>query len=502
MALDELAYESVTGLAARIRQRDLSPVEVVDFFIDRIERHNPALNAMVIFGFEEARIRARAAEDALMSGSPIGPLHGVPLAIKDCFDFKPGWRNTFGGVPALKDYVASSWSLWPERVEQAGGIIIGKANSPTFGFRGTCDNYLFGPTRNPFDLSKNSGGSSGGSAAAVAAGLVPLAEGGDGGGSIRIPAAWCGVYGFQHSFGKVPVRVMPNLFGSTSPYIHEGPLTRTVEDAALLLSVTAGYHPDDPHSYPSNDDFRGAIRRPIRGMRIAYTGDFGTFPVEAVVSDHVRQAVQVFAEAGAIVEDVEFDLRHGQAALCDLWCRMIIRHSLLGLDGLKREGYDVLRDNPEDFPPQFLHWLDIGRGLSTLHQLQDQAMRSDVYRAMQDVLARYDLIVSPTLACMPVENADDGNTVGPSEINGEAVNPLIGWCLTYLTNLTGHPAASVPAGLSRSGLPVGLQIIGRRHADVDVFAASAEFERRRPWRDHYALCAPRDIVATQSANIC
>jgi len=189
MRSDELAYESVADLAARIRGRNLSPLEVVDYFIDRIESRNPAINALVVFGFEEARARARSAEKAVMSGAPLGPLHGVPLAIKDCFDFKPGWRNTFGGVPALKDYVATTWSLWPELLERAGGIILAKANSPAFGFRGTCDNYLFGPTRNPFNLSKNSGGSSGGSAAAVAAGLLPLAEGGDGGGSIRIPAA-------------------------------------------------------------------------------------------------------------------------------------------------------------------------------------------------------------------------------------------------------------------------------------------------------------------------
>ena len=167
---------------------------------------------------------------------------------------------------------------------------------------------------------------------------------------------------------------------------------------------------------------------------------------------------------------------YGQRELCDLWCRMIIRHSLLGLDGLK-EGHDVLKDHPEDLPPQFHEWLEIGRGPTTLDQLKDQAIRSEVYLAMQKVFERYDLIVTPTVACLPVDNADDGNTVGPSAINGEAVNPLIGWCLTYLTNFTGNPAASVPAG-SPEQLPIGMQIIGRRHSDADVLAASAEFERR------------------------
>jgi amidase len=484
---DELAYETVSGLAARIKRREISPVEVVDYFISRIEKRNPALNALVVFGFEEARIRAREAERALFSGAALGALHGLPLAIKDCFDFKPGWRNTFGGVPALKEYVADSWSLWPELVERAGGIIVAKANSPAFGFRGTCDNYLFGPTRNPFNLAKNSGGSSGGSAAAVAAGLVPFAEGGDGGGSIRIPAAWCGVYGYQHTFGKVPVRLLPNLFGGTSPYIHEGPLTRTVQDAALVLSVTAGYHPDDPHSYPSHDDFVGATKRSIRGMRIAYTPDFGTFPVEEIVAAHIREALRVFSDAGAIVEEVDLSIPHGHSALAELWCRMIVRHSLLGLDGLKRLGYEGLEESSTDFPPQFRQWLKVGRNLSTLDQLKDQATRSDVFMSLQKVFERFDLIVSPTLACLPVDNAVDGNTVGPSEINGEAVNPLIGWCLTYLTNFTGHPSASVPAGLSSAKLPIGLQVIGRRHADSDVLAASAEFERRRPWRGDFEL---------------
>lgn len=491
MQSDELAYVSAADLAARIRDREISPVELTEYFIDRINRLNPELNALVILGFEEARQRARDAERAVMSGGNLGPLHGVPLAIKDCFDFKPGWRNTFGGVPALRDYVATSWSLWPELVERAGAIIVAKGNSPAFGFRGTCDNYLFGPTRNPFNPAKNSGGSSGGSAAAVAAGLVPIAEGGDGGGSIRIPAAWCGVYGYQHTFGKVPVRLMPNLFGSSSPYIHEGPLTRTVEDAALLMSITAGYHPDDPHSYPSKDDFLGALRRPITGMRIAYTPDFGTFPVETVIADRVREVVRVFADAGGIVEEADIRLPHGQFALSELWCRMIIRHSLLGLDGLQRLGHTGLAESAAEFPPQFREWLEVGRGLTTLDQLNDQAMRSDLFRAIQKVFERYDLIVSPTLACMPVDNAADGNTVGPAEINGVAVNPLIGWCLTYITNFTGHPAASIPAGLSPEGLPIGLQIIGRRHADTDVFAASAEFERRNPWSADYRRIAAR-----------
>jgi amidase/aspartyl-tRNA(Asn)/glutamyl-tRNA(Gln) amidotransferase subunit A len=479
----------VAELADRIRRRDLSPVEVLDHFIARIESLNPRLNALVLLEFEEAREGAKLAERKVMSGEGLGPLHGVPLAMKDCFDFKPGWRNTFGGVRALKDYVASSWSLFPERVERAGAIILGKANSPTFGFRGTCDNYLFGPTRNPFNPSKNSGGSSGGSAAAVAAGLLPFAEGGDGGGSIRIPAAWCGVYGFKHSFGRVPLRLAPNFFGGLNPFIFEGALTRSVEDAALILKCTAGYHPDDPFSVESSEDYSLAAKRSIRGMKVAYSRNFGIYPVEEVIGSHIDQAVRAFEDAGAFVEEVDIGIKRSQRELSDVWCRLIIPNSLLALESLRSEGFELLRDHAEDFPPQFRLWLDRGCELTALDQLRDQVIRSEIYAAIQKVLARFDLIVTPTLACMPVGNAADGNTVGPSSLNGETVDPLIGWCLTYLINFTGHPAASIPAGLSPDALPIGMQIIGRRYADADVLAASAAFEQARPWAGDYRVAA-------------
>jgi amidase len=334
----------------------------------------------------------------------------------------------------------------------------------------------------------------------VAAGLLPFAEGGDGGGSIRIPAAWCGVYGFKHSFGRVPVRLAPNAFGALNPFIFEGALTRSVEVAALILNVTAGYHPDDPFSVESHEDFVLASQRPISGMRIAYSRDLGIYPVEQVVGTHIDRAVRAFEEVGAHVEDVDIAIKHSQKDLSDTWCRMIIPNSLLGLEQLRREGFELMRDHPEDFPPEFHHWLEIGRRQTALDALRDQVIRSEVYGSVQSILNSYDFLVTPTLACMPVENSHDGNTIGPSNINGQAVDPLIGWCLTYLINFTGHPAASVPAGLSPDGLPIGLQIIGRRHADADVLAASAAFERARPWRDDYGVAT--EVLAARELSEC
>jgi amidase/aspartyl-tRNA(Asn)/glutamyl-tRNA(Gln) amidotransferase subunit A len=492
---DELAYTTAADLATQIRRRDLSPVELVDAAIDRIETRNPSLNAFVYLGFDDARANARAAEQAVMNGDTLGPLHGVPSALKDLFDFKPGWPASLGGIRALEHNVVDARCGFCERMETRGGaVLVGKTNSSLMGFRGTCDNYLFGASRNPFDLSKNTGGSSGGSAAAVADGLVPIAEGTDAGGSIRIPAAWCGVYGYKASFGRVPFFANPNAFGNAdSPFLFEGPITRTVEDAALALNVLAGYDSRDPFSLSERaPDFTAATRRSVQGMRIAYSPNLDVFPVDPKTGDVVAKAVMAFEAAGAHVEEVNLGITRSQQELSDVWSRLYMLLNLQAFDAMAAAGTDLLADHRADFPPEYLHWVEVTQRMSGLDFFRDQAVRTEVYRAFQKVLEDYDLLITPTLACPPVVNATDGNTVGPSSINGETVDPLIGWCLTYFVNFTGHPAASVPAGLS-DGLPVGMQIIGRRNDDVSVLAASAAFERLRPWQHTYEVCRTRSL---------
>jgi len=494
MALsDELAYLDAAEIAARMRQRQLSPVDVVAAFITRIEARNPTLNAFVYRGFEEARAKAKDAEMALTDGRPLGPLHGVPVAIKDLFDFKPGWISTFGGIRAMRNYTANFYCAFAERIEQAGAIILGKTNSPIMGFRGTCDNYLFGPTRNPFNTKKNSGGSSGGSSAAVADGLLPLAEGTDGGGSIRIPASCCNVYGYKASFGRVPCIIRPNAFGADTPFIFEGPITRSVEDAAIALDALSGYHAADPYSLDQATDFKAATRQSIRGWKIAYSPNLDVFPVDTRVADVVGKAVRMFEQAGAHVEEIKVGIKRPQKELSDLWCRLIMPLNLQTLEGFRDSGIDVLKDHRDDLPPEYLYWVEQGLKMSALDFFRDQALRSEIYDTFQAVFDRYQLLLTPTLACLPVDNAADGNTKGPDRINGDAVDPLIGWCLTYPVNFTGHPAASIPAGMTSDNLPVGMQIIGRRYADADVLAASAAFERLRPWREAYRICANRSL---------
>lgn len=491
--MTELSYMSAVDLAGAIRRSDVSPREVIEAVIERIEQRNPSLNAIIYKGYDDARERAILAEEALSRGESVGPLHGVPVIMKDLFDFKPGWPSTFGGIPAMKDFVLDAYCVWAERMEGAGAIIVGKGNSPAMGYRGTCDNYLFGATNNPFDVTRNTGGSSGGSAASVADGLVPIAEGTDGGGSIRIPSAWCGVYGYQPSAGRVPSVLRPNAFAGTSPFVYEGPITRNVADAALAMGALAGDHPADPFALRDEIDFASALEGSVTGWKIAFSPDLGVYPVAPEVRAVVEEAVRAFEEAGAEVTQVDVGLDLDQRELADLWCRLIMPLSLDSFANLKAGGLDIIGEHRDDLPPEFLRWYDHVAGMSAMEYFDDNSTRTRVYDALQSVLQEYRILVSPTLACMPVTNQPTGETRGPTMIDGVEVDPVIGWCMTYFTNFTGHPAASIPAGLS-NGLPVGMQIIGGRQADDDVFTASAAFERVRPWSDIYSIPAGRSLA--------
>lgn len=492
MDADAYAWMGAAELARLIRTREVSPVEVMEAAIARIEARNPSLNALIFTDFAGARAEAKKAEAAVMSGADLAPLHGVPAAIKDLFDFKPGWPTTYGGVRALKDNIAPFHCVFAERIEKGGAILVGKTNAPVMGLRGVTDNYLFGATGNPFDVTRNPGGSSGGSAAAVGDGILPLAEGTDAGGSIRIPAAWSGVYGYKASFGRVPVVIRPNAFAGDLPFVFEGPITRSVEDAALAMTVLDGYDPRDPLSLDEKIDYIAALGRPIKGMRIAYSPDLDVYPVDPRVAEMVGRAVSAFADAGAIVEEVKVGIKLDQKELSDLWYRLMMPLNLGTFETHLAFGQDLLGNHRDDFPPEYLHWIELGRRMTAADQRRDQVARSEIYDAVQSVFARYDLLVTPTLATLPVKNEAGGNTHGPSEVNGVAVDQGIGWCLTYPFNFTGHPAASIPAGLAE-GLPVGMQIVGRRYADADVFAASAAFERLRPWASTYRIPAARPV---------
>ena len=482
---DELAYVSAVELAGRIRRRDLSPVEVVDYFLGRIEKLNPLINAYVTMLDDEARERARRAEQAVMAGEALGPLHGLPVALKDLLTLKPGVPATSGSVP-FKNFVTEQTTTYVAHLEGAGAISLGLTNSPEIGHKGTTDNYLFGPTSTPFAIGRNAGGSSGGSAAAVAAGLAPLSQGSDGGGSIRIPASWSGAYGYKASYGRVPFVARPNAFMSLAPFIFSGPITRTVEDAALMMSVMGRHDPRDPMSLPDQGiDYLAATRRAVHGLKVAYSPDFGIFPVDRRVAEVVRSALPAFEEMGMGVEEVQIKIDATQQELSALWIRQTALLNLELAHAVKPLGIDLLGEHNGQLTPTFAETLEIGKSMSGWDQRAGELLRTKVYDPIQDVLDDYDVLVTPTLTVPPVENASDGDTLGPAEVNGEEVERCIGWCMTYPINFTGNPAASIPAGFTEDNLPIGMQIIGRRYADETLLAVSAAFERARPWHHKY-----------------
>jgi amidase len=491
--MSELSYVSAVELAKQIAAREISPVEVVDAAITRILARNTSLNAVVHEGFDEARARARHAEQQVAHGDELGPLHGVPTLIKDLFDFKPGWPATFGGIPSLRSRIVDASCPFTERVEAAGAIVLGKTNSPVMGFRGTCDNPTFGATGNPFDSSRNSGGSSGGSAAAVADGFVPFAEGTDGGGSIRIPSAWCGVFGYQPSFGRVPSVVRPNAFGNTMPFLYEGPIARTVQDAVLVMNTLSGRDSRDPFSRESSPLAPGSTSS-FKGLRIGFSPDLGIFPVDRRIRSLVQEAVETVEANGGRVEEVDPRLPYSQQELSDLWCRQIMIANIDVIESMRAGGVDLIRENEGQLPEVYVQWVERVRRMTLPDLLRDFSMRTSIVDAYAQMFERIDVLLTPTLAAMPVLNAAKaGETFGPTSIEGVDVDPSIGWCMTYFTNFTGHPAASIPVGLSE-GLPVGLQVVGSRYGDADVLAFCSTFEQVRPWSSTYEICRDRPLA--------
>lgn len=488
---EDLCFLPATELHALMRRRSVSPVEVAQAHLDRIDRLNPDLNAFVtLIDPDQLLGQARAAERRFAKRDA-RPLEGLPLAVKDLFDFLAGVRNTFGSVPFKElGFVPPFSATYVQRLVDAGAIPVGKTNTPEFGHEGTTDNFAFGPTRNPFDLAYNAGGSSGGSAAAMAAFLAPISQGSDAGGSVRIPAAMSGIVGFKATFGRIPQDAPPLAH---TPFLHPGPMTRTVADAALLMDVMGQPFSGDPLSLSERMDYSRAVGRSIRGARIAYSPNLDLFPVDPEVTRVTGEALNAFRDAGATVEEVSLGLdqlvvRGRPIRLSDLSDLWVQEQSVLyahAVDLLKLYvGVDLLQHR-DQLNPEFLGMIELGMGTSAQEYRYGDFLRSDVLHAVEAIFAKYDFLVTPTLSVVGVENTDDGNTLGPAEVEGVPVDRLIGWCLTYLYNFTGHPAISVPAGLAANGLPVGLQIAGRRWADVAVLSAAHAFERARDWADTY-----------------
>lgn len=460
-----LHLQTATELARNIRAKHISPVEVIDVFIERISSLNPKINAVVTLAADEARTQAKKAERAVMQGGTLGPLHGVPVAMKD-LTATQGIRTTLGS-PAFKDRIPERDATVVARLKEAGAIILGKTNTPEFGCKGTTDNPLFGATKNPWDLNLTPGGSSGGSAAAVAARLIPVAEGSDGGGSIRIPASLCGVYGLKPTYGRIPHDSdFNNVFGSYEPFLHHGPITHAVEDAALMLQVMQGPAATDPFSLPhTGEDYQEAIRKDVRGLKVAYTPDFGMYEVASDVKAVTERAVENVRSLGCDVDEVSIDVGMDLAEFMAFFKQM-------WFVGISASCSELLAAHPDQVSQELAFMIREGEKFSAVEYKQIGRARTTMWHKVQEVFHTYDLIISPTLGT----TAFPSGLMGPAEINGKPIQPDSDWLLTQIYNTTGHPAASLPVGLTEAGLPVGLQLAGDRFQDALVLRLSYAYE--------------------------
>ncbi len=470
--MTEICAMPATDLAAAVRAGEISPVDVVQAVSDRMDSVEPVLHAFCTPTLDLARQQAADLADRIAVGEAVGPLAGVPVGIKDLVATK-GIRTAMGSR-AYEAFVPDEDDIVVERLKAADAIIIGKTNVPEFGYSGVGHNPVFETTRNPWNPAMTPGGSSAGSGAAVAAGMGPIAVGSDGGGSVRIPSAHCGLFGMKASMGRVPL--YPGCRDERYPGVsswesleHIGPMTRTVADSALMLSVMAGPDPRDRHTIPTSDvDWIGCLSGDIQALRVAFSPDLGYVAVDPAVREVVQDAVTVFEEElGCHVEHADPGFDDPYAAF---WGIVALDTDLRGMRRLAAEN---------EMSPHLVEFL---ARPWTAEDLTDAVMtRKAVNNKMWRFMADYDLLLTPTLTVPPFPV----HMQGPEKVDGRMV-PSFQWLsFTLPINMTGQPAATVPAGWTQDGLPVGLQIVGRHLQDETVLRAAAAFEAAAPWHDRW-----------------
>jgi aspartyl-tRNA(Asn)/glutamyl-tRNA(Gln) amidotransferase subunit A len=468
MADEDLLSMSAQRAAAMIRRRKLSPVELTEAILAQIERIAP-LNAFVTVLGDEARACARAAEEAVLRGEALAPLHGVPVHVKDQLE-TAGIPTTFGSaifannVPARDDILIA-------KLRAAGTILIGKTRLPEFGHKGLTDGPSFGTTRNPWDPTRTCGGSSGGAAAAVAAGAGPLALGTDGAGSIRIPAACCGVVGLKPTLGAVAWEAGIDAF---SNYTYAGPITRSVSDAAVMLRVLLGASPRDPWSLNGPKELilsPGLIGQDLSGLRIGFIRKAANPQLDTDMEANTRASLEALALLGAHVEDVTAPLD---------WMEFPGRILYQGSFHVAMQQH--LPQWRHTMDPVLLAFVERGGKFSMAEFRAAQYARTTLFRSIQALFSRYDALITPTLTRTALA-ADFDAANDEVLVNGLKCGiTRLGWtAYVYPFNLTGHPALTVPSGFAADGLPTSVQIVGRWGADLDVLRLGALLEEARPW---------------------
>ena len=451
-----------------VRQRKISATELLDCHLDQIVKVNSKINAIVTLDEEQARVTAGNIDQRIMRKAPLGLLEGLPVAHKDLTVTK-GIRTTFGS-PLFADFIPDQDALIVERLRQSGAVTVGKTNTPEFGAGSQTFNKVFGATRNPYDLEKTCGGSSGGAAAALASGLVPLADGSDLGGSLRNPASFCNVVGLRPSTGLVPIWPNPSAWFPLSVL---GPMARTVADVSLMLSAIAGPDRRCPLSMTESPNiFQQGLERDFGGVRVAWSKTLGGLPVDDEVLSVIEGAVHQLENTGCIIDEIDPDLAEADEVFHVL--RAWHMESALG---------ELLEAHPDQFKGTLVWNIEQGKTLTGPDVARAERLRTTMFERLGRFMDTYEFIICPVTQVLPF----DVDLPYVSEINGNALPNYLDWMKScFRISATGHPALSVPAGFSSSGLPVGLQIVGRFRDDFGVlqfghaFEQLSEFWKTRP----------------------
>ena len=470
MNKEDICFMSAFEMREKIKTQELSSIEITETIIERIEKINPIINAYCTPTFELARETAKKADEIVKKGEKLGLLHGIPTSIKDLMQTK-GIRTTYGSK-LYEDFIPEQDDIAVQRLIKAGCVILGKTNTPEFGHIALTNNKLFGETKTPWDIERNSGGSSGGAASAAASGIGPLSLGSDGGGSIRVPSSCCGVYGLKPTFGRIPS--YPRIGIVFNSMDHYGPLVRYVKDAALMLNAMKGHHPADNNSFPDDDiDYVKILEDKPKKLKIGYSMTLGFGKaLEDEVKESVLNGIQKFEQYDWDVEEANLKIRKPELAF----------KTFAGVG----YAYDLQKDYKnrlEDLSPDLIGSIRLGLDNNAMNIGKAKEQRKRVYEVMYQYFKNYDILITPTLPCPAfkpgwLETGTTFPTIGKKSLN------ITSWMtFTYPFNMTGLPAASIPSGWSNSGLPIGMQIVGKRYDEKTVLQVSKAFEEASPWQE-------------------
>ena len=464
----DICFLTAREIATLVKQKKLSAREVMEAHLKQIDRLNPQVNAIVTLIADQAMQNARKADESQAHGAALGPLHGLPIAHKDLVE-TAGIRTTFGS-PIFKGNVPTHDAILVERIRDAGAICIGKTNTPEFGAGSQTFNQVFGATKNPYDVTKTCGGSSGGAAVSLACGMLPIADGSDSGGSLRNPAAFCGVVGFRTSPGRVPHAAQGDSWSTLGV---SGPMARNVADAALLLSVMAGPDARCPISIDEpGARFAGELGRDFKGVRVAWFKDLGGVKFDSRIRAVVNAQRKTFEDLGCIVEEAEPDFTGADEAFNTL--------RAFGYVG----GYgELAKTHRAQIKDTILWEIDRGAKLTAVDLARAESLHSQVWDRMRVFQQRYEYFIVPSTQVPPF----DLNQPYVTDIEGTRMATYIDWmkCCYYISILE-NPSISMPCGFTSDGLPVGLQIVGRHRDEFSVLQLAHAFEqatqslRRRP----------------------